>query len=136
MTSTKRLLVVANRTADSDELFDELQRRAKTEPISVTLLVPQDIYGGQGRRLNAALTRLHGAGIAAEGMLGDTDPLIAVQETWNAHRFDEIVVSTLPSGISRWLGLDLPHRVARITGAPVAHVVATEAEQAMPANFA
>ena len=133
MTSTKRLLVVANRTVDSNELFAELARRAKTDAIAVTLLVPQDIYGGQGRRLNAALTHLHEAGIPAEGMLGDTDPLIAVQDAWSASRFDEIVLSTLPSGVSRWLGLDLPRRVARITGATVSHVVATEAELAVPA---
>jgi GABA permease len=136
MTSTKRLLVVANRTADSTELFDELQRRAEEEPIAVTLLVPQEIFGGQGRRLNAALTRLHDAGITAEGMLGDTDPVIAVQEAWNPSRFDEILVSTLPSGVSRWLGLDLPHRVARLTGATVSHVVSHEVEHATSVPFA
>ena len=130
MTSTRRLLVVANRTADSDELFDELHNRAEQDPIAVTLLVPQELYGGAGRRLNAALTRLHEAGIAAEGMLGDTDPVIAVQDAWSPDRFDEIVVSTLPSGVSRWLGLDLPHRVSRLTGAPVAHVVAQERQEA------
>jgi hypothetical protein len=130
MTSTKRLLVVANRTADSDELFDELRGRAELEPISVMLLVPQELFGGQGRRLNAALRRLHDAGIDAEGMLGDTDPLIAVHEAWNPARFDEIIVSTLPSGVSRWLGFDLPHRVARITDAPVSHVIGSEVEHA------
>jgi hypothetical protein len=132
MTSIQRLLVVANRTADSEELFEELQRRAETQTISVTLLVPQDVYGGQGRRLNAALRRLHDAGIGAEGMLGDVDPVIAVQDAWSPERYDEIVVSTLPSGISRWLGLDLPSRITRLTGAEVSHVVATEARAAVP----
>jgi GABA permease len=131
VTSIQRLLVVANRTADSEELFAELQRRAQTQTIAVTLLVPQDVYGGQGKRLNAALRRLHDAGISAEGMLGDVDPVIAVQDAWDPARHDEILVSTLPSGISRWLGLDLPSRISRLTRAEVSHIVATEAHEAV-----
>jgi hypothetical protein len=37
--------------------------------------------------------------------------------------FDEIIISTLPSSISRWLKLDLPSRVRRTYSIPV--VVAT-----------
>lgn len=126
MTSTLHLLVVANRTADSDELFNDLKARAARGPIAVTLLVPQDTQGGQGRRLRAALDRLHEAGIEAEGMLGDTDPAFAVRDAWDPREYDEIVVATLPVGVSRWLGIDLPHRIARITDAVVHHVEAHE----------
>lgn len=132
MTPTARVLVVANRTADSEELFAALTARAKQGPISVTMLVPQDTYGGQGRRLNAALDRLHGAGIDAKGMLGDTDPAIAVQETWDPRFFDEIFVATLPVGVSRWLGFDLPQRIAKLTDAVVHHVEATEVRGTTP----
>ena len=127
-----RLLVVANRTADSEELYADLVARAEHGPISVLLLVPQDGYGGQGRRLNAALQRLQEAGIDARGMLGDTDPAVAVQEAWDPRTFDEIVVATLPVGMSRWLGFDLPHRIARLTDAAVHHVEAREATVAQP----
>jgi hypothetical protein len=121
-----RLLVVANRTADSDELFAALRDRAEHDDVRVTMLVPQDSHGGMGRRLNAALRRLHDADIEAEGMLGDVDPCISVDEFWDASRFDEVYVSTLPEGESHWMDLDMPARVERITGAVVHHVIATE----------
>jgi hypothetical protein len=129
---TTKVLVVANRTADSDELFEALKKRAEKTKLKVTLLVPQDTHGGQGRRLNAALTRFHGAGIDAEGMLGDTDPAIAVQEAWNPREYDEVYVATLPVGTSRWLGFDLPHRIAKMTDAVVHHIEATEAHESTP----
>jgi hypothetical protein len=132
MTPTTRLLVVANRTVDSEQLFAALMARNEQGPISLMLLVPQDTHGGQGRRLIAALERIHGAGIEAEGMLGDTDPAIAVQEAWDPRLYDEIFVATLPVGVSRWLGFDLPHRIAKLTGATVHHIEATEAHAEAP----
>ncbi len=132
MTPTTRLLVVANRTADSEELLSALEARAAQAPVEVTLLVPQDTHGGQGRRLNTALRRLHDAGISAVGMLGDTDPAIAVQETWDPRVFDEIFVATLPVGVSRWLGFDLPQRIAKLTDALVHHIEATEVLEEAP----
>jgi hypothetical protein len=136
MESTTRLLVVANRTADSDELFTALRDRARRGSIAVTLLMPQDSRGGMGRRLNAGLRRLHEADIDAEGMLGDVDPIVAVQEVWENERFDEVVVSTLHPDVSRWVDLDLPERIAKVTGAPVTHVVSTEVGQRAPATTA
>jgi hypothetical protein len=126
MASTTQVLVVANRTADSDELFNALRERAKQGSICVTLLVPQDSRGGMGKRLNAALKRLHEADIDAIGMLGDVDPVIAVQEELDAEKFDEVIVSTLPEDESRWIELNLPERIAKLTGAPVTHVVSRE----------
>ena len=118
-----KLLVVANQTVDSDELYDALHERAERGPISVTLLVPQDAQSGSAHRMNAALDRLHRAGIDTEAMLGDIDPCCAVIELWDPRRWDEIVVSTLPTGTSRWLRIDLPQRIARAVDAPVTHVV-------------
>lgn len=118
-----KLLVVANQTVDSQELFEALTRRAADGPIAVTLIAPQDSRSGLGQRLNAALERLHDAGIEAEGMLGDVDPCVAVMEAWDPRRYDEVIVSTLPTGTSRWLAIDVPHRIARTTDAPVTHIV-------------
>ncbi len=132
MTGTTRLLVVANRTADSDELYETLRDRAEQGPIRVTLLLPQDSRGGMGRRLNAGLKRLHAAGIEAEGMLGDVDPAFAVQEIWDPQRFDEIYVSTLPIEQSHWLDIGLVERVKELTGATVHHVLSREASTKVP----
>lgn len=127
-----KLLVVANQTVDSDELYDALRQRAEKGPIGVTLLVPQDQQTGLGARVNHALERLHGAGLEAEAMLGDVDPACAVIEAWDPSRWDEILVSTLPSGTSRWLRIDLPHRIARAVDAPVHHVECQVAGQPGP----
>jgi hypothetical protein len=134
MSTPAKVLVVANRTADSDELHAALVERANDGPIDVTLLAPAawevvDPHGGRQsawRRLNAALRRLAVAGITARGVVGDPDPVTAVQGIWDAERFDEVIVATLPRHLSRWLGLDLPQRVEHLTGRPTRHVVATE----------
>jgi hypothetical protein len=134
MSPPARVLVVANRTADSDEVHAALVERAQDGPIDVTLVAPAawevvDPHGGRqsaSRRLNAALTRLAAAGITARGVVGDADPVVAVQDIWEAERFDEVIVATLPHHLSRWLGLDLPHRIERLTGLPTRHVIARE----------
>lgn len=122
-----KLLVVANQTVDSDELYDALRERAERGPLTVTLLVPQDQQAGLAQRVNAALERLHAAGVDAEAMLGDVDPACAVIEVWDPRRWDEVLVSTLPSSTSRWLQIDLPHRIQRAVDAPVTHVETTAA---------
>src|SRR5438067_1877045 len=68
--------------------------------------------------LDHAVERLREAGLEADGAIGDSDPVIAVTETWDPTRYDEIVVSTLPIGSSKWLHAGLPERIAKVTGAP------------------
>ena len=128
MAFTTHLLVVANRTVDSPELLDALRLRAETGPIHVTMLAPC-AYAERTeaqRRLQRAAAHLEAAGIASETMLGDADPIVAVQEAWHPGRYDEVIVSTLAVGASRWLQIDLPHRVARLTDCQVRHVSVPE----------
>ena len=125
------VVVVANVTATSRDLLDALLARAERGPIEVTLLMPGQGPGLAGReavreRLEAALATWREAGIEAEGVAGDADPLTAVGELWDPRRHDEVIVSTLPGQSSKWIRSDLPHRVARLTGAPVMHVVAMD----------
>jgi hypothetical protein len=131
-----KLLVVANQTVDSDELYDALRERADQGPLAVTLLVPQDQQHGLGTRVKAALERLHAGDIEAEAMLGDVDPACAVIEAWDPARWDEILVCTLPSGTSRWLRVNLPHRIRRAIDAPVHHLETTGAATPAPAAAA
>jgi hypothetical protein len=61
--------------------------------------------------------------------VGDADPVAAISDVWDPANFDEVVVSTLPTGSSKWLAIDLPHRVEKMTGVPVTHVVAQPAKE-------
>jgi hypothetical protein len=137
MAFTTHLFVVANRTVDSPELIDALKERAQRGPIHVTLLAPTTWSEREDaqERLAAAVAALGESDVRAEGLVGDADPIVAVQEAWNPGRYDEVVVSTLTEGASRWLQIDLPHRVARLTDCQVHHVAVPvrHAEERPPA---
>jgi hypothetical protein len=75
------------------------------------------------QRLDRAVQGLREVGVPVEGVVGDPDPMLAVQDAWDPRRYDEVIVATLPTGVSRWMAADLPHRVERFTGARVTHVV-------------
>ena len=128
------VLVVANVTATSDELLAELRERAGRGPVEFTLLLPAtggDRAAAQ-REMDHALERMRADGLEVNGSVGDRDPVVAVHETWDPRRFDEVIVSTLPTGASRWLQIDLPHRLERITDMPVRHVVSKPKEEPRP----
>jgi hypothetical protein len=131
------VLVVAHLTADSDELREALSRRAAQGPARFTLLVPARKVGRAGReealtQLDAAIEHMRAAGLEVQGQVGDSDPMNAVHDVWDPARFDEIFISTLPTRTSRWLEINLPHRVERLTGVPVHHVVASERRRPTP----
>ena len=125
------ILVVANRTAGSEELLEAMRSRAERDTVEFTLLVPAQALGPQGREaardtMEAAVERLRKAGLEVTGRVGSADPIQAVSAVWDPRRFDEVIVSTLPGAASKWLQVDLPHRVARMTAVQVTHVVAQE----------
>jgi hypothetical protein len=140
------VLVVANRTADSDELIAALKDRAARGPARFTLVVPATPHGlawaadmsagipEAARKMRAGHRRLCETGLVVAGVrLGSPDPLAAVLDAVNFARFDEVIVCTLPRRVSRWLRLCLPYRVARVTGLPVTHVVAQRAPEPLAA---
>jgi hypothetical protein len=123
------VLVVANVTATSEELIQALKERAERGSCRFTLLVPAPAGGKAGReaaqaKLDEALARLREEGLELEGRVGDHDPIAAVHDVWDPMRWDEVVISTLPTGASKWLQVDLPHRVEKLTGVQVIHIVA------------
>jgi hypothetical protein len=69
--------------------------------------------------LEKELRRLREIGATADGAVCDPDPMKAIEKTLAQQQFDEIILSTLPPGASRWLALDLPHRVRRRTDVPL-----------------
>lgn len=144
MTEEKaRVLVVANRTAASDELLEAVVQRIERGPSEFFLVVPAtprgaawmtDMNAGQTaaeEHLQAALGRWGDVGIECTGRVGDPDPLAAASDAVNDGEFDEAIVSTLPHHLSKWLHLDLPHKVAHATGLPVEHVAAHESKAAV-----
>jgi hypothetical protein len=141
---TTKVLVIANRTVDSDEIRDAIVSRAAAGPLQVTLVAPASSGPGSARqrytqtaeRLERAVERLNEAGVMVEGVVGDCDPMLAVQDAWDPRRFDEVIVATLPTGVSRWMAADLPRRVERFTGARVTRVVATPEQRHLRAMAA
>ena len=77
-------------------------------------------------RLETVLESIREAGGLVDGEVGVSDPLEAVQAVLEREPFDEIVVSTLPTRLSRWLGMDLPSRLDRHTDVPVTTIIAEE----------
>jgi hypothetical protein len=142
MTQRSSILLVANRTAQTTELREAVMRIAGRRDVDFHLLVPRhprglhrvvdpEVAGSEEAeaRLAAALPSLSAAaGHDVSGEVGDADPLAAIQDTLGRGRFDEIIVSTLPPRVSRWLHLDLPSK-ARGLGLPVTHVQAKGLER-------
>jgi hypothetical protein len=141
MSSDARILVVANRTAATPGLIAAVRERAAKGPATFTLLVPNSAHGlhrlvdpedqGQSeaeQTLELALPLLEeAAGGRVEGLVGDPEPLAAIQDAIHLHGFDEIIISTLPTRVSKWLKLDLPHKAAGL-GLPVTTVTASGRE--------
>jgi hypothetical protein len=117
------VLVVANVTAGSDELVEALRARSEQGACRFTLVMPAS--GAEAReRLETALERMRAAGLEnVSGAVGDPDPVVAAMEAWDPMKFDEIMVSTLPTGSSRWVEANLPRRLEKLTAATVRHVV-------------
>ena len=65
------------------------------------------------------LYRLKALDVEADGEIGDRDPVMAVKDALRGREVDEIIVSTLPRGLSRWLGEDVPSRLADAVAVPI-----------------
>ena len=133
-----RVLVVANRTAATPALLAAVRERAERSPARFTLLVPNTASGLERiadpedhkdteaqATLELALPLLEEVSRSpVTGMVGVPEPLAAIQDAVNLHGFDEIILSTLPSRVSRWLKLDLPSKLTGL-GLPITTVTAT-----------
>lgn len=143
MSDPAHVLVVAHQTAATPGLLDAVRERAQRSPATFHLVVPQQAHGihkvvdpedtgidEAQRVLDAALPKLsEAAGHDVTGSIGDAEPLMAIQDAVNLGEYDEIIISTLPLGISRWLKLDLVSK-ARGLGMPVTHVAASSKVEA------
>jgi hypothetical protein len=143
MSESAHVLVVAHQTAATPALLDAIRERARSGPATFHLVVPRQAHGMHkvvdpqdtghdegGQVLAEALPKLTAAaGSTVTGSVGDAEPLSAIQDAVNLGDFDEIIISTLPPRVSRWLKLDLVSKT-RALGLPVAHVEAMSKDHA------
>src|SRR3954452_8797009 len=121
-----RILVVANRTAAAPQLLEEIRRRRDGGPCEFALLIP-DVTDRKAAdwTLETALPLLkRSARGKVEGLVGGSDPFESVQDAVRQGNFDDVIISTLPRRVSKWLRRDLIRRVEGL-GLPVTAIVPT-----------
>jgi len=140
-----RYLIVANQTLGGERLVARITGLLDEGPATLQFAVPvTDTEGTQqwdypptdryipdahqiattlaDQRLQRELSRLRSLGVDADGEVVDANPVEHIRDVTKKEAFDEVIVSTLPRTLSRWLRLDLPHRLARALSVPVSHV--------------
>jgi len=132
----RRYLVVANQTLGGEPLLRQIRACRTAGPSSFQVVVPATPVHEHGtwtegkarkvatERLERMLASLRREGVTASGEVGDANPILAIDDALRRHEIDEIIISTLPPGISRWLRQDLVHRATKRFTQPVTHVVA------------
>ncbi len=127
----RAFLIVANQTLTSQSLTQEITARLADGPVRTHVVVPLSPVGGRltwdeqasravaQTRLEEMLERLREMGAEADGEIGDRDPVMAVRDALRGREVDEVIVSTLPKGLSRWLGEDVPSRLRDSVKVPV-----------------
>jgi hypothetical protein len=136
--ASARVLIVAHRTAATPLLLNAVRARAGRSASSFTLLVPRPYWDPDTDEATATLELAiplleEAAGGHVEGIIGESDPLVAVEAAVTRLNIDEIIISTLPARVSAWLRRDLPRRVQRF-GLPVTVVTAQQSERAVTAR--
>ena len=116
-------LIVANQTLASQSLTDAIKARLADGPVRTHVVVPLSPVDHRltwdetesrrvaQERLDDVVRRLRAMGAEADGEVGDRDPVMAVRDAMRGREVDEVIVSTLPKGVSRWLGEDVPSRL-------------------------
>jgi len=143
----RRYLVVANQTLGGEQLTAKLSECMNAGPCRFYLVAPVTQTEASDRwlpsgglegglvpgaykiaralaegRLKQELARLREAGAEADGEVVDPNPIDAIRKLASREESDEVIVSTLPRRLSRWMAMDLPHRTRRATKLPVTHI--------------
>ncbi len=147
-TPPERILLVANRTCPCGELHELLDERSAANA-RVLIVAPalngrlahavSDTDGAveaARERLATAVDHLSEKGIEAEGIVGDSDPMLALGDALSQFDADEIVISSWPAGRSHWLEKNLIENAREEFDIPVHHVVSEYGLEAPAASAA
>ncbi len=105
--------------------MDAINRRLAVVPLPGDVRGAAEVdYDHARSQLEIGIEQLQKLGAEVDGTVGDPNPVKAIQNALSRRKYDEIILSTLPSGVSRWLGQDLPHKVRRTFKGPVTVVTA------------
>ena len=130
----RRYLIVAHRTLCGEHLIEKVKECRAAGDSEFHLVVPvqhpKDHPWSDGEVEHAArgvldegVARFADEGVAVTGEVGDANPVEAIAAVLRRRPFDEIILSTLPRGPSKWLKTDVVHRVERQFPLPVTHVM-------------
>jgi hypothetical protein len=132
----RRILVIANETVGGEELLSILRRKSEGVQERIHVVCPalnsqlrhwaSDEDGARAAaqgRLDSSLSQLRGHGIQADGEVGDSDPLQAMEDALRTFGADEIVISTHPEGRSNWLERNVVGLAKDRFDVPITHVV-------------
>ncbi len=116
-------LIIANQTLAGEELRHEITERLADGQARFHVVVPatpisHKLTWEEGEALESARQRLDDSlgwlrerDAEATGEIGDHDPVQAARDALRHLEADEIILSTLPAGLSRWIGQDVPSRL-------------------------
>jgi hypothetical protein len=133
----RRILVIANETAGTEAVLEEVRYRAGEGPAEVLLVAPalpagtrhpeSDLAFARAQaesRLQAAVAALAEAGVAARCEVGPVDPLVALDGALGRFDADEVIIGTNPHKRSRWLRQKVVQQARERYALPVTHLVA------------
>ncbi len=143
------VLVIAEDTATSDGLLEALKQRAAGGPVEFTLVIPGkpdvpavpdaavadlempdvETPSELEKEVEEAVERLREAGLEVEGRVGDADPVAAAEDAVNFGAFRDIIVASPPKHLTKWLKLDVAHRLEGMTDLPVTQVEAEKTDR-------
>jgi hypothetical protein len=120
------VLIVAERPVQPDSLISLMRERDHAHPSRFTLLVPAVAHGlhryvdpedqccdEAQRTIDILRPQLERAtGHAVETIIGAHETLAAIQDALHEHHFDEVILTSQPSRLSRWAHVDLRRKVA------------------------
>jgi hypothetical protein len=132
-----RVLVIANQTVGGQALLEEIRNRCRNRDAEILVLTPalarsraahwasdtDEATELARQRMELSLQAIEEQGLRARGMVGDSDPNVAIEDALREFPADEIVISTHPPERSRWLEHGVVSKAREEIDLPVTHVV-------------